>query len=84
MVRLLDLGLTIACGGTGKAQFALQTQHLLDTDAGWGLVICAGAAGALADEVIVGDVVVATATVEHDYQNKFNSRPIPRFKARRL
>ena len=80
VVRLLDLGLTIACGGTGKAQFALQTQHLLDTDSGWGLVICAGAAGALADEVLVGDVVVATATVEHDYQNKFNSRPIPRFE----
>ena len=80
VVRLPDLGLTIACGGTGKAQFALQTQHLLDTDSGWGLVICAGAAGALADEVVVGDVVVATATVEHDYQNKFNSRPIPRFE----
>jgi adenosylhomocysteine nucleosidase len=80
VVRLPELGLTLASGGTGKAQFALQTQHLLDTDHGWGLVVCAGAAGALADEVLVGDVVVATATLEHDYQNKFNSRPMPRFE----
>ena len=79
-VRLPELGLTMGCGGTGKAQFALQTQHLLDTDAGWDLVICAGAAGALADDVRVGDIVVATTTLEHDYQNKFNSRPAPRFE----
>src|SRR5262245_14117828 len=79
VVRLPDLGLTLAAGGTGKAQFAVQTQHLLDANSGWDLVICAGAAGALADEVVVGDVVVATATVEHDYQNKFDSRPLPRF-----
>jgi adenosylhomocysteine nucleosidase len=80
VVRLPGLGLTLAAGGTGKAQFALQTQHLLDMGSGWRLVICAGAAGALADDVVVGDVVVATATVEHDYQNKFNSRPLPRFE----
>jgi adenosylhomocysteine nucleosidase len=41
--------------------------------------MCAGAAGALADDVFVGDVVVATTTVEHDYNNKFNTRAAPRF-----
>lgn len=79
IVRLPDLGLTLARGGTGKAQFAVQTRHLLDTGTSWGLVICAGAAGALVDDLSVGDVVVATTTVEHDYHNKFNKRPVPRF-----
>ena len=79
VVRLPDLGVTLARGGLGKVQFALQTQHLLDTCSDWDLIVCAGAAGALADEVSVGDVVVATATVEHDYNNKFNERALPKF-----
>jgi adenosylhomocysteine nucleosidase len=29
--------------------------------------------------VSVGDVVVATATVEHDYNNKFSERALPKF-----
>ncbi len=72
------LRLALAIGGTGKAQFAAQTQHLLDYGS-WTLALCAGAAGALADELNVGDVVVATATVEHDFNNKFSARPLPRF-----
>ena len=79
VVRLPALDITLARGGLGKAQFALQTQHLLDTEPGWGLVVCAGAAGALVDELAIGDVVVATSTVEHDYHNKFNQRPRPQF-----
>ena len=43
------------------------------------LVICAGAAGALAPEVKVGDLIVATTTVEHDYNLKFVKRPNPQF-----
>jgi adenosylhomocysteine nucleosidase len=78
--RLPGLGVTIACGGIGKAQFALQTQHLLDVGPGYDLVICAGAAGGLVDEVAVGDVVVGTTTVEHDYKNGFTPRPRPRFE----
>lgn len=31
----------------------------------------------------IGDVVVATETVEHDYTLKFVSRPLPRFKGDR-
>lgn len=83
VVRLPELGLTVARGGIGKAQFALHTQHLVDAGPGWGLVICAGAAGALADELAVGDVVVATVTIEHDYNNKFTIRPKPRFEGDR-
>jgi adenosylhomocysteine nucleosidase len=73
-----ELNLTLARGGHGKTQFGIQTQHLLD-HAKFDLVICAGAAGALAPEVRVGDLVIATFTLEHDYNNKFSERPKPRF-----
>jgi len=72
------LSLTLARGGHGKTQFGIQTQYLLD-HAKFDLVICAGAAGALAPKVKVGDLIVATTTVEHDYNNKFVPRPKPRF-----
>lgn len=78
-VNLPDLDLTLALGGLGKVQFGIQTQHLLDAGAAWGLVICAGAAGALADCLAIGDVVVATETVEHNIK-KVKSLPLPRFK----
>ena len=79
VVQLSDLRVTLAPGGLGKAQFALQTQHLLDNWSDWDVIVYAGAAGALADDVSVGDVVVATTTVEHDYHNKFNERALPQF-----
>jgi adenosylhomocysteine nucleosidase len=74
-----DLGLTLARGGVGKAQFAVQTQHLLDARTDWDLVMCVGAGGALVDGLSIGDVVVGETTVEHDYNNKFNERPLPSF-----
>ena len=77
---LPHLGLSIAKGGTGKVQFGVQTQHLLENSRPWDLVICAGAAGALSNDLAIGDVIVGTSTVEHDYQNKFNERPRPIFK----
>jgi adenosylhomocysteine nucleosidase len=73
-----EINLTLARGGHGKTQFGIQTQHLLD-HAKFDLVICAGAAGALAPEVRVGDLIIATSTLEHDYNNKFSERPKPRF-----
>ena len=79
VVQLPDLSIALARGGLGKVQFAVQTQHLLDACSDWDLIVCAGAAGASADEVPVGDIVVATTTVEHDYNNKFNKRALPKF-----
>ncbi len=73
------LSLTVAAGGFGKAQFAVQTQYLIDQEP-WELVICGGAAGALVDELAIGDVVVATETVEHDIRNKFGPPELPRFR----
>jgi adenosylhomocysteine nucleosidase len=72
------LNVTLARGGHGKTQFGIQTQYLLD-HARFDLVICAGAAGALAPEVKIGDLIVATTTVEHDYNLKFVKRPHPQF-----
>ena len=73
-----ELNVTLARGGHGKTQFGIQTQHLLDHGS-FDLVICAGAAGALAPEVKVGDLIVATVTVEHDFNNKFSIKPKPQF-----
>ena len=72
------LNATLARGGHGKTQFGIQTQHLLD-HAKFDLVICTGAAGALAPDVKVGDLIVATSTIEHDYNLKFVKRPNPQF-----
>ena len=63
VVQLPDLSIALARGGLGKAQFAFQTQHLLDTCSNWDLIICAGAAGALADKVSVGDIVVGSVDI---------------------
>ena len=76
--RFPELNVTLAQGGHGKTQFGVQTQHLLD-HAQFDLVICAGAAGALAPEVAVGDIIIATHTLEHDFNNKFSQRPKPSF-----
>lgn len=69
--RFPALNATLARGGHGKTQFGIQTQYLLD-HAQFDLVICAGAAGALAPQVKVGDLIVAKSTIEHDYNIKPN------------
>lgn len=77
--RVPSLNAVIALGGLGKTQFAVQTQHLLGVGE-WRLVICAGSAGSLSDELSSGDVVIATDTVEHDIRKV--ARPtMPRFSA---
>jgi len=73
------LGTLLATGGHGKSQFAVQTQYLLGCFPSVELVICAGAAGRLDPTLRVGDVVVATETVEHDFSVLMVSRPVPRF-----
>jgi len=41
-------------------------------------LLCVGAAGRLAEAARFGDLVVATATIEHDYRLRFVQRPLPR------
>lgn len=79
VVQIPNLGITLAHGGLGKAQFAVQTQHLLDAYPGWSLVICLGTAGALIKGLSVGDIIVATETVEHDFHDKSGKSLLPRF-----
>lgn len=66
-----SLNLLAAVAGHGKAQFALQTQYLVDRVDHVRCLVCAGAAGSLTDEVEPGDLVVGTSTVEHDYKLRF-------------
>jgi adenosylhomocysteine nucleosidase len=78
---LPKLQLTVAPGGLGKTQFAVQTQHLIECRSDWELVICAGAAGGIDETVCIGDVVIGTETIEHDIRNKCGTTPlIPRFQ----
>ena len=65
-------------GGLGKVQFGVTTRHILDNLADPGLIVCAGVAGSLTESVSVGDVVVGTATIEHDFNSK-SARQLPRF-----
>jgi len=81
ITRLPSLGLTVAQGGLGKAEFAVQTQYLIDSGGGWAVVICAGAAGALDDRLSIGDVVIGTQTVEYDIRNKFGKPLLPQFNS---
>ncbi len=80
--HLPDKEMSLASGGLGKAQFGVQTQHLIDENR-WALVVCAGAAGALDDRLQIGDVVIATETVEHDIYNRIGPPILPRFTTSR-
>ena len=77
-VAVPSLGMLVAVGGNGKAQFAVQCQHLLDHCPSAKLLVCAGAAGRLDPALSVGDIVVATCSIEHDYRERFISEPLPR------
>ncbi len=75
--RVAELRAHVACGGLGKTEFGVRTQHLLDHSE-VSLLVCAGGAGALIGDLAIGDVVVATETVEHDFKSRFSNRPPPR------
>ena len=74
-----EFALEVSVAGHGKAQFAATTQYLIDSRGPFDLVIAAGAAGALDGDLLPGDVVIATETVEHDYKMRFHgNEPAPR------
>lgn len=73
-----SLDVIVAEGGHGKAQFAVRAQHLIDHSPDAQRLLCVGAAGGLTETVDVGDVVVGTVTVEHDYKVRFVQEPRPR------
>lgn len=75
--KIPELEIMVATGGHGKAQFAAQTQYLISRLPNVGLVICVGASGSLVEALSIGDVIVATNTIEHDYQLRFTEEPLP-------
>lgn len=73
---------TLATGGHGKVQFALQTQYWLTQFPDISAVVCLGAGGGLASYLQIGDLVIAEKTIEHDYKEKLNSTGrLPEFQA---
>lgn len=74
---LPEIGAVLAVAGHGKAQFAATTSYLLCHCPDVQTVICIGAAGSLTPGLSLGDVVVSTATVEHDYRIRFVEQPVP-------
>jgi adenosylhomocysteine nucleosidase len=80
-VSLPTLDMLIAVGGNGKAQYGIQAQYLIDRCDGIELLACVGTAGRLNEALQIGDIVLGTGTVEHDYKERFNPRPAPRYDA---
>ena len=72
----------LAQGGLGKAQFGVQTQHLIENLNNIEVVVCAGTCGRLSKDLTVGDVVVGTQTVEHDFNRGMSliELPLPTFE----
>jgi adenosylhomocysteine nucleosidase len=73
-----EMQLTVALGGVGKKRLRLRTQELIAAG-DWDLVLCAGAAGALAPGPAKRDVVIATETVEYDLRKKLDDSSLPRY-----
>jgi adenosylhomocysteine nucleosidase len=78
---LPSLNAILAVCGNGKVQFGVRAQYVIDRCSDIRTLLCVGAAGSLAADVRIGDVVVATATVEHDYKRRFSDKPLPRHEA---
>lgn len=75
--QFVQHGVSVSVGGVGKAQFGIQTQHLLDHMAPVDALLCVGTSGALAKGLVPGDVVVGMETIEHDVRK--HGRQPPRF-----
>lgn len=71
----------LAQGGLGKVDFAVRTLHLIERGPPLDGVICLGTCGALATDLAIGDIVVATETIEHDFNRKLTEGPIPSFES---
>jgi adenosylhomocysteine nucleosidase len=80
-MSLSSIDVLLSTGGNGKSQYGVQAQYLIDRRSATKLLMCVGASGRLTDAVEIGDLVVATATVEHDYNERFNPEPLPQHDA---
>jgi adenosylhomocysteine nucleosidase len=78
-IMFKDPAVYLTIGGHGKTQFGIQTQFLIHQFPQVKNIFCIGAAGSLTDSVKPGDLVIATKTIEHDYNLKFIKKPLPEF-----
>jgi len=81
LYTFVSLGIRCAVGGHGKVQFAVQTQFLIQQIGESSHVFCLGTSGAVSDKVQALDLVVATRTVEHDFNLKFFKSDKPSFRS---
>ena len=70
----------LATGGLGKVEMALKTQFWIQQLPDCKMMACVGSAGSLDDSLHVGDVIVASKTIEHDFKQVFFKKPLPEFK----
>ncbi len=80
LLHFPSLSLRIGIGGHGKVDFAIRTQFLIQYYQDLSAVYCAGCAGALDPALGIGDVILGEKTIEHDYDLKFITKPLPAFK----
>ncbi len=69
----------LAIGGHGKVEMALKTQFWIIQLADCQGVICTGSAGSLNSSLGVGDIIVGSKTIEHDYKQLFIKTSLPEF-----
>jgi adenosylhomocysteine nucleosidase len=79
--ELPSLHIVLAVGGNGKSQFGIRAQYFIDRCPETTLLLCVGAAGSLCRDVHIGDVVVASSTIEHDYKRRITPKSLPRYDA---
>ena len=72
--RLSGVPVVVAQCSPGKVNAALCTQALIDSYAPR-LVLNIGVAGGIGENVHIGDVVIATACVEYDFDTWTSARP---------
>ena len=83
LYEFTELRTCVTLGGFGKVQLAIQAQYCIDRLDGLKRVLCVGASGGLKSILNLGDVVIATETVEHDFKKHGLPAP-PRFASDEL
>lgn len=65
----------VSKSGVGKVNAAITTQYIIDTFAP-DYIINTGVAGGIADDLKIGDIVIATSLVQHDFDASALGYPI--------
>lgn len=68
-------------GGHGKVEFGIRAQHILEKDPTIDRIFCIGTSGSLSKDLKIGDVVIASSTVEHDFKSIILKQKLPSFES---